>query len=513
MAVSLRARLTLILVLVNLVVLGALALWISGNEQQQLAARDQQQRAYLARVKDRFEQRFAANWLGDVAEVLSWPLWNEFADAVVLDHRTIALDGSVRAVGAFLNPNGSRRRPSGFPLQDVVRAVDRSSGPGAPELVTVAGGMALPLQTADRRIWGGVWVRLADVPTPLPYTTRILLAAALATLLGAGLVYVLLRRAVLAPVEHLARAAHEFGAGGAPQLPPASSAPELGELVHAFAAMMARIRGFQDELRQEVSDATARASEAERRAARQERLAAMGTLAAGLAHEINSPLSGALAGLETLRREASSERARKHGQLTQDALDRIGFLVRRLLQLAPAHVEAGSCELGELAADVRRFLESRLRRHRLRIEMPPAPLRVKGAPGDLFPVLLNLVQNALDALDGLDAQATAADAAAAASGAPQQQGGRAGTVLLRGQPGADGGCSIVVADDGPGADPKLLPHLFEPFVTSKEPGRGTGLGLALAHAVVRQLGGTMTARNLAQGGLEVEIRLPAPDTP
>jgi C4-dicarboxylate-specific signal transduction histidine kinase len=67
---------------------------------------------------------------------------------------------------------------------------------------------------------------------------------------------------------------------------------------------------------------------------------------------------------------------------------------------------------------------------------------------------------------------------------------------------------IQIVDNGPGVKPEILPHLFEPFVTSKGVGEGTGLGLALAYATVGQLGGTMDAENLAVGGFEVRLSLP-----
>ena len=63
-------------------------------------------------------------------------------------------------------------------------------------------------------------------------------------------------------------------------------------------------------------------------------------------------------------------------------------------------------------------------------------------------------------------------------------------------------------DQGPGVDADLLPHLFEPFVTTKDVGHGTGLGLALAYATVRQLGGTMEARNADGRGFVIELKLP-----
>jgi C4-dicarboxylate-specific signal transduction histidine kinase len=112
-------------------------------------------------------------------------------------------------------------------------------------------------------------------------------------------------------------------------------------------------------------------------------------------------------------------------------------------------------------------------------------LRVAAAPGDLFPVLLNLVQNACDAL--------------AQSGS---------TIEVSAEQLDDARLVLEVRDDGPGVSAELLPHLFEPFVTSKDVGQGTGLGLALAHATIRQLGGRMEAHNRNTGGFCVRIELP-----
>ena len=234
-----------------------------------------------------------------------------------------------------------------------------------------------------------------------------------------------------------------------------------------------------------VERATAAASEAERRAARQERLAAMGTLAAGLAHEINSPLAGALHSLEVLRREAASERAERYGELIQDALERIRELVQRLLRLAPARAEAGECALGSVFDDVGTFLSGRLASRQFSTRVEPADLRVAAAPGDVFAVILNLVQNACDAL-----------------------GEEGGEIQLRAEALHESRVRIEVRDNGPGVPEELLPHLFEPFVTTKDVGQGTGLGLALAHATVRQLGGRMEACPAEGGGFVVSMELP-----
>lgn len=488
---SLRARLTLVLLLVNAVVLGALAWWVGLDEDQRELARLRRSKLLEESLRERLLDLEPED-AGDVAGVLRSPLWREFEDAVLIDQRRLDFAEATRPTGAFLNPLGNRHRAPDFPLDEIVRAL--SEAVGGNETRRVAGGLAMPLVTSrpltgELQLWGGVFVRPRPETAPPPLALRVLFFAVAATVLGAGLIYLLVGRAVLRPVERLARAAHEFGAGGRPELPARGGAREVDELLVSFRAMMERIHGFRAELEREVELATQRAAQAERRASRQERLAAMGTLAAGLAHEINSPLAGALAGLEVLRRDAAGARAERYGGLVQEALQRIASLVQRLLRLAPARIEPGLCRVGDAARDLPDFLAARLGRHRLLLDFPSEPLHVQAAVGDLFPVLLNLVQNSLDALDG-------------------QTPPRAGTIVVRARPLDAQRVLLLVEDDGPGVAPELLAHLFEPFVTTKEAGAGTGLGLALAQATIRQLGGRIEAVERPGGGLAVRIELP-----
>lgn len=491
-AASLRARLTLVLVAVNLVVLGGLALWVAPDDEARALRELRQQKLLETSLRESL-RGIEMDDADDLAGVLRSDLWREFEDAIVVDQRRVELEvGDSRPVGAFLHPLGSSHRPPDFPLAAILAAVDRTLASGEPQYV--AEGITLPLVTQHtasraRELWGTVYLRPRTAPPPTPLALRVLVFAAVATALGAGMIYLLVGRAVLRPVERLAEAARAFGAGEAPQLPRGGGA-EVGALVRSFGEMTERIRGFQRELEQEVAAATERAGSAERRAARQERLAAMGTLAAGLAHEINSPLAGALQGLELIRRDAAGERAERYGALVQEALERIAGLVQRLLRLAPARVEAASAPVQDAVRDLPDFLASRLAGRELRLDLPQEPLVVRAAPGDLFPVVLNLVQNALDALEEA-----------------QPSGG--GSIEVRARALPSGRVELVVEDDGPGVAEELLPHLFEPFVTTKDVGQGTGLGLALAHATVRQLGGAIEAANRPTGGLRVRIDLPA----
>ncbi|MBC8327940.1 MAG: HAMP domain-containing protein, partial [Planctomycetes bacterium] len=261
-AASLRARLTLVLVLVNLVVLGALALWSAQDDDQQSLQRLRQQ-SLLERSLSESLRGIETDDARDLAGVLQSPLWQEFEDAVVIDQRLVEVDGAWLPGGAFLNPLGSRDRPAGFPLEQIVEAAALAVTTG--EVQYVAGGLTMPLVTSragsrEKDLWGGVYVKPKAAPSVTPLALRVMLFAFAATFLGAALIYLLVGRTVLRPVERLAVSAHEFGAGGRPALPAAGGAREVDELVQSFGGMMERIRGFQLELEREGEAATSPAS-------------------------------------------------------------------------------------------------------------------------------------------------------------------------------------------------------------------------------------------------------------
>jgi len=116
---------------------------------------------------------------------------------------------------------------------------------------------------------------------------------------------------------------------------------------------------------------------------------------------------------------------------------------------------------------------------RLDDELP----RVRGDHERLRQLLLNLLFNAADALDGK------------------------GRIELRATNGV-GVVQLIVEDDGPGIDRDIIEQVFDPFVTTKAPGQGTGLGLAVCHTIVEGLGGSIEAANREEGGAALKVRLP-----
>jgi len=328
--------------------------------------------------------------------------------------------------------------------------------------------------------WGGLYLRLPLPASDSSFFPQLLLAVILSTVLSTLLITLGVRRLIIKPVEALASATSGITPDNLPSSLPTAEVKELQQLSSSFEDLMARIKGFQQQLSAEVDDATNRATDAERLVARQERMAAMGTLAAGLAHEINSPLAGALHSLEVLRNEAASEKGSRYSDLIHTALQRIRDLVQQMLQLSPNQVEQGECDVNELVNDLRDFLSQRLEKVEIKLCVESEPL-LPATRGDVFPLFLNLIQNSLDAFND----------------------NKHSIVITVSD---EGNARVVTfSDDGPGADASVFEHLFEPFVTTKDVGRGYGLGLPIAAACMRSLGGSIAAKNKHGGGFELRL--------
>lgn len=237
-----------------------------------------------------------------------------------------------------------------------------------------------------------------------------------------------------------------------------------------------------------VTDTTERLS-SWRSLAHAEKLNVVGQLAAGVAHEINSPLDGAIEASRIIERSLQEPaKARHFCEAQRSALERIALIVRRLLTFsrAPSHTSWTVVQVSRLLEESQALLRHRLAK--LKLEMPPTAdtaYQVRGDELGLVQVLVNLLNNAIDVT-------------------PEK--GRVRVVVeLR----ESGRVAISVIDQGPGVSDEAARKLFTPFFTTKEQGKGTGLGLAVSRNIVQEHGGDIEFENLGSPlGARFTVTLP-----
>ncbi|MCZ7647155.1 MAG: ATP-binding protein [Planctomycetota bacterium] len=241
----------------------------------------------------------------------------------------------------------------------------------------------------------------------------------------------------------------------------------------------------------------------ERQVRHAEKLHAVGRLAAGAAHELNTPLGTILGYAQMLLEDGDADRARVQRDMkaVEEQARRCRRIVQGMLDFArkagggrePLRIEELLAKASELTAH---SLEMRgIALHGPRLERPLP--RVAAAANEIEQVLVNLITNAADAFETLDPPARAS------------RGGARVSLDARAEP--SGGVLIAVEDNGPGVPEALRKEVFEPFFTTKPTGKGTGLGLSIARRIVEDHGGTLQLlpRQDGQPGARFEMRLPA----
>jgi len=226
---------------------------------------------------------------------------------------------------------------------------------------------------------------------------------------------------------------------------------------------------------------------AEEQLRRTERLAELGTLAAGMAHEIGTPMNVILGRAEHLLQRAADERVRKGLEIIIVQIERITKIMNQLLTFARRRpLERRPMDLRRTITDCLDVMQERIAQHGIKVEhVWAADLpSVYADPDQMSQVLLNLIINAIHAMpDG-------------------------GTMKI-GLQRDDKGVRLTVADTGCGIPPQDIPKIFNPFFTTKEVGKGTGLGLTVVHGIVREHGGSIDVESEPGSGTMFSIVLPS----
>src|SRR5579862_3227890 len=228
----------------------------------------------------------------------------------------------------------------------------------------------------------------------------------------------------------------------------------------------------------------------EQQVVQSERLAAMGAMIGGVAHELNNPLTAIMAVSELLQDIETNENSRKQLAMLQQQARRAAEIVQNLTYFsrppAPGKSRINLVEIVERTLNLHAYS---LRKNNITVDflkelgMPYA----LGDPHQLMQVFLNLIVNAEQAI---------------------REARDKGTLRIRVGKG-DGTVWVSFHDDGPGIPKESLSSIFDPFYTTKRPGRGTGLGLSICKSVMKEHNGTVEAANAVEGGAVFTVTLPA----
>jgi signal transduction histidine kinase len=430
----------------------------------------------------------------------------EPADIARTVHEFLAADSALRAIAVF--------NLAGVPIQ--LASTQSVESANARELAarvirsgdteTARHGLLLyvghPVQRKDAALAVIVSISLAAAEQAGRQGLRIAMTfAAVMLVLLLFVIDLITRRFVYAPLADLSVTMRRVASGDWRARARAGGGDEFGVVASGLNDMVARLEHFSRDLQARIDEATAqlrlrnqaledsyqRVLALREALARAERLAAVGQIAARVAHEVGTPLNLISGYVQMLRDdERASERVRARLSIVDEQIARVTTVLRSMLDQARQPLARANVAVPPIIARASEVAEPSLSRAgiELKVRVEPGLPDVEADEVQIELALLTLINNGLDAMpDG-------------------------GALAIVARPD-DGGVAVEVRDTGDGIPPEILPRLFEPWVSSKPVGRGTGLGLSIVRDIVRGHGGTIEVENRPGEGAAFTIRLPA----
>jgi two-component system NtrC family sensor kinase len=335
-----------------------------------------------------------------------------------------------------------------------------------------------PIHDPRGRVVGVLYVGLLEEPFSGPqhlFQFLFPLLMAITTIVSFGL-YLLVTKSILKPVGRIIGLSKKVVAGDlTPRLgirPPG----EMGVLCEAIDRMADAVVEREEKLKELAT----------RQIGRSQKLAAVGRLAAGIAHEINNPLTGVLTFSHLVKEKPNlTEADRKDLDVVIRETTRVREIVRGLLDFArETPSEKRPVDLNAvISRTIKLFRSQKDVRIAIQEYLDPLLPQVYADPNQLQQVFLNLCLNAWEAMPS-------------------------GGALTFTTAHEQGGIAVRVEDTGTGIEPQLLDRIFEPFFTTKAPGKGTGLGLSISYGIIQQHDGTMTVESTPGQGTRFTVFLP-----
>jgi hypothetical protein len=347
----------------------------------------------------------------------------------------------------------------------------------------------------------GLVISLSAEKARLERSRKLLMAYfAIDFVLLLGLGSFILSRIVVRPISRLLAATEKITGGQYGQKVRVSGSSELARLAESFNDMSVTLQQKEQEVSGHVAaleKANADLRQAREEAIRTEKMASIGLLAAGMAHEIGTPLASIMGYAElTAGEQLDTVTVQDYARRISDDCARIDRIVRGLLDYSrPRSATVEACNLRELVVRTIEMLtqQGAFKDIRLATEYAENLPDASVDPHQMQQVLINLLLNSRDAMSGSGRLAV-----------------RVRTDNSQMLPGHGGGSlRIDVLDNGSGIPEEHLARIFDPFFTTKPPGKGTGLGLAIAARIIEGFGGKITVQSRPGTGTCFSLWLPA----
>jgi len=320
--------------------------------------------------------------------------------------------------------------------------------------------------------------------------------------LALALSYFAVSQLVVRPLIRVTRAVEQVAEGRLETEAPITGSGELVELAVSFNRMTRTLRDQRAELKAQLAAIEKSAADlrgAQDQLIRAAKLASVGTLAAGVAHEIGNPLAGVLGLLDALDGEGDAAAAARYRELIRKEVRRIDRIIADLLAYArPALGGPGdreTCRIADALDHVRALLGAQKLFDGVTLSANvDVEAMVAMSRDDLTQLLVNLLLNAAQAMGGKGAIAI---------GAQTVDGWRPlmGVVARR-------ALELSVVDDGPGVPPEIADRIFDPFFTTKPEGRGAGLGLAICQSICDRVGAEIALDRSITRGARFIVSIP-----
>ncbi|MGB9720323.1 MAG: ATP-binding protein, partial [bacterium] len=289
----------------------------------------------------------------------------------------------------------------------------------------------------------------------------------------------LLSGTITKSVGEIASAAREIGKGNFPESINITSQDEIADLAKAFQYMIDSIKKRDEELKRYAQQTIAEA----------ERLAIIGQLAAGVAHEINNPLTGILLYCDLMLKNFPDDHPYKKNLLRiNNEAQRCKTIVKGLLDFArEKKPEIKKASINDLIESTLNLLKTQaiFLNINTKLELNKDLPQINIDPGQIQQVLINIIMNGVEAMEGK------------------------GDLIIKTEFSEDKRFVIIsICDTGPGIKPEYIKKVFEPFFTTKETGHGVGLGLSISKRIIDDHNGTIEVFSELGKGAAFKIKLP-----